>query len=304
MIQIVVFSFNRALQLDALLSSVQRHWSGMEYKLAVLYNTSDEQYQAGYEMLEKKYPQYRFIKEKKGKHYYAFNEYLSLFNLKKIIKYKHCRCQKSNFRDLLIKTVTESPCKHVMFLTDDSVFIRKVEISNETLRWIDKNPNQSSFSLRLGEFVNTPKKQLPAPINNIISWNYSDYDKSNNWGYRFSVDGHVYSKSLIIKLIKNIIFNNPSTLEAYLHNFTDSHNLLNNGKTNTEPFLLSYPINMVQTIVNNKSLGVSEKLLNDNFLNGKHLVYPIPKHPTEFQQYPEHIELEGEAGIEELKINY
>ena len=304
MIQIIVFSFNRALQLDALLASVQQHWRKTAHRLAVLYNTSNDEFQTGYKILEKKYPQYQFIKETNGKRRYPCKDYLSFFNLKKLVRYKHCRYEKSNFRDLLTKIVTESAYRQIMFLTDDSIFIREVEINDDILEWINQDPNQNSFSLRLGQSINTPQKQLPSPIRNIISWDYSDYDKSNNWGYRFSVDGHIYSRQLILKLINNIIFNNPSTLEAHLHNYTYIHNLLNKGKTGTEPYLLSYPINMVQTIVNNKSLGVSETLLNEYFLHGKHLIYPIPEHPTKFQQYPEHIVLEGVSDTEEFKINY
>lgn len=304
MIQIIVFSFNRALQLDALLASIQQHWSKTTHQLAVLYNTSNDEFQSGYKILEKKYPQYQFIKETNGKHRYPCKDYLSFFNLKKLVRYKHCRYEKSNFRYLLTKTVAESACKQIMFLTDDSIFIREVVINDDILEWINQDPNQNSFSIRLGQSINTPQKQLPSPIRNIINWDYSDYDKSNNWGYRFSVDGHIYSRQLILKLINNIIFNNPSTLEAHLHNYTYIHNLLNKGKTGTEPYLLSYPINMVQTIVNNKSLGVSETLLNDYFLHGKHLIYPIPEHPTKFQQYPTHIVLEGVSDTEELKINY
>lgn len=304
MIEIIIFSFNRALQLDALLDSIQKNWVNTEYRLTVLYNTSSSNFQKGYQILQQNYPQYTFIKETSGRKVYPIKNYFSLFNLKKIIKYEHCRYEKSNFRDLLIEIVTKSSCKQIMFLTDDSIFIRKIELNDEILEWINQDPNQNSFSLRLGKSINTPQKQLPPPIRNIISWNYSDYDKSNNWGYRFSVDGHIYSKRLMIKLIKNIIFNNPSTLEAHLHNYAHTHNLLNKGKTGTNPYLLSYPINMVQTIVNNKSLGVSETLLNEYFMHGKHLIYPIPENPTKFQQYPEHIVLKGTSGIEELKINY
>lgn len=286
MIQIVVFSFNRALQLDALLSSVQRHWSNMEYKLAVLYNTSDEQYQAGYEMLEKKYPQYRFIKEKKGKHYYAFNEYLSLFNLKKIIKYKHCRYQKSNFKQLLEEIIRQTTCEQVMFLTDDSVFIRNVEISNEILEWIEQMPEQNSFSLRLGCEINLPPNMLSKPVENIITWCYIEYKEYKNWGYPFSVDGHIYSRKLINSLLEKIIFNNPSTLEAHLYDYSMKRHLLKYGKAFSRTCMLSYPLNMVQTVADNESLGISTQTLNDYFLNGYSLNYPIPECITAFQQYP------------------
>ena len=53
MIHIIIFSFNRALQLEALLSSIQCHWQKTNYKLSVLYNTSGDDFQKGYDILQK-----------------------------------------------------------------------------------------------------------------------------------------------------------------------------------------------------------------------------------------------------------
>lgn len=286
MIQIIVFSFNRALQLDALLASVQQHWSKTAHRLAILYNTSNDEYQAGYEILEKKYPQYQFIKEINGKSRYSCKDYLSFFNLKKLVRYKHCRWQKSNFRELLTNIINKTSCEQIMFLTDDSLFIRDVEIGHEIEDWIEQDPEQNSFSLRLGLGINNPQKLLPNSINGIITWKYSDYTKYKNWGYPFSVDGHIYSKKLIKPLLDKVIFNNPSTLEAHLYDYSMKKHLLENGKTYTSTCLLSYPLNMVQTVAENESLGISTKELNDYFLTGYSLSYPIPEHITAFQQYP------------------
>lgn len=293
MIQIIIFSFNRALQLDALLTSIKKFWNNTGYKLTVLYNTTNSDFQKGYELLQSKYSDCHFIKETNYKTGYPISNYFSWFNLKKIIKYKHCRYTKSNFRDLLIKIISESSCEQVMFLTDDSIFIREVEIKKEILNWINQNPNQHSFSLRLGTSINIPPIGLPTPEDNIISWTYPQYIKYKNWGYRFSVDGHIYSKKIILRLITRIIFNNPSTLEAHLYDYSVRHRLLNKGKTCTKPFLLSFPINMVQTIENNESLGISTKMLNDYFLKGYVLTYPIPSSIVTFQQYPDSLYLKS-----------
>lgn len=53
MIHIIIFSFNRALQLEALLSSIQCHWQKTNYKLSVLYNTSGDDFQKGYDILQR-----------------------------------------------------------------------------------------------------------------------------------------------------------------------------------------------------------------------------------------------------------
>lgn len=281
--------------MDALLASVQQHWSKTTHQLAVLYNTSNDEYQAGYEILENRYPQYLFIKETNGKHRYPCKNYLSFFNLKKIVKYKHCRWPKSNFRELLINIINKTACEQIMFLTDDSLFIRDVEIGNDIKDWIKQKPEQNSLSLRLGLGINTPQKPLPKSINGIITWKYSDYTEYKNWGYPFSVDGHIYSKKLIKPLLDKIIFNNPSTLEAHLYDYSMKKHLLDNGKTYTNTCLLSYPLNMVQTVAGNESLGISTKELNNYFLIGYSLSYPIPEQITTFQQYPDKLLLRKEG---------
>jgi hypothetical protein len=49
MIQIIIFSFNRALQLDTLIASIAEKWQAPKYKIDVIYNTSDKDFQKGYD---------------------------------------------------------------------------------------------------------------------------------------------------------------------------------------------------------------------------------------------------------------
>lgn len=40
-IQIIIFSFNRAIQLDTLLTSILKHWKApSQYELNIIYNTT------------------------------------------------------------------------------------------------------------------------------------------------------------------------------------------------------------------------------------------------------------------------
>lgn len=64
--QIIAFSFNRSLQLDTLLSSVLNHWKSPAFTLDVVYNTSSNEHQKGYDKLIEKMkmqPQIAFHKE-------------------------------------------------------------------------------------------------------------------------------------------------------------------------------------------------------------------------------------------------
>lgn len=300
MIHIIIFSFNRALQLDTLLNSIIENWESTDYKLSILYNTSSEEYQQGYERLKNKYSQFSFVKETQKKHYYQLKDYLSFFNWKKIIKYKHCRAQKSNFRVLLNQIIKETSSQYVMFLTDDSKFIEPVSISKELLLWIDENPSQHSISLRLGENINTPPNNI-RKNKNVIEWNYYNNFAKKNWNYPFSVDAHIYNQAFIFSLLEKCIYTNPSTLEAHICDYVCKHKLLSIGKTFLKPLILSYPINMVQDIADNESLEISCEYLNKQFLDGYILDYPKQPSISTFQQYPK--ELLFIKGEEIIKYN-
>ena len=47
-LKIIIFSFNRALQLEALLASLRKFWKRPAVSVTVIYNTSDETFQKGY----------------------------------------------------------------------------------------------------------------------------------------------------------------------------------------------------------------------------------------------------------------
>ena len=55
MLQIIIFSFNRAMQLDTLLRSVYKHFKFDNYQVGVLYNTSNRDFEKGYDLLKGKY---------------------------------------------------------------------------------------------------------------------------------------------------------------------------------------------------------------------------------------------------------
>lgn len=301
MIKIIIFSFDRALQLEALLASVRKYWNKTEYNLSVIYNTSHESFEQGYQILKNQYSEYNFIKETENKYAYPWQTYFSLFNVKKLLRYPHTRKQKTNFRELVIKETNSASCEYVMFLTDDSVFIKDVFLSNEDLSFIDNNPFQNQLSLRLGKNIT----EKPADIScrrGKIEWDFHLYRQARSWGYNFSVDAHIYSKKLITGLVGKIIFNNPTTLEGHLNNYVQIHNLANHGRTFEEPFILSFPINMVQNIAHNESLHISTEQLNKMFIEGKRLEYIVPAEILEFQQYPEEVVLRKGDTKEYLKL--
>ena len=131
---IIIFSYNRAMQLDALLTSIAFYWKYPDIKIHVLYNASDDNFNNGYERLKKLYSAVTFTQENTLSYStYSFAEMTNYFNLKLLYLCPHLRGRKSDFRKQLIHILKDSDDRLTMFLTDDSIFFRPVELSHEAL---------------------------------------------------------------------------------------------------------------------------------------------------------------------------
>lgn len=276
------------MQLDTLIRSIFNNFKFQDYKIEILYNTSNDEFEKGYTLLKKKYTTVTFLKESKEKDHFGWKEFLSFYNLKKIIKHKKLRIIKSNFRTLLRKMLYEDfDC--TMFLTDDSAFYSSVKLDDNIFNWINKNPQCNSFSLRLGLGINQEEDKTEK--DGYIIWDYYNACEKKNWSYQFSVDGHIYSNKILRRLSDKIFFTNPSFFESMICNYVREHKLFNQGMCFKKSTLLSYPINMVQQVENNESLNASLEILNKKFLEGYTFDYNIPEKIEAFQQYPSFLTL-------------
>lgn len=289
MLQIIVFSFNRALQLDTLLATMLEHWKSPKFTLDVIYNTSSPDYQKAYNLLISKmkpYSNIKFHKEEVCSPSVSIKELANAHNLKfwfnNSIRSKKI---KTNFRQLCISILEKTSAEHVMFMTDDAMFIDDVAIGSNTLKWISQDTLHNQYSLRVG--IGMDDKDAHYIDNgDYLEWNFDKEKGSTNWGYHFSVDAHIYSKDVVLRLFNNLLFANPNTLEGPCREYARRRGWLNNGRGPRHTKLLSFPINMVQTVSSNETLGVSIEKMNQYYLDGYTMRYPIPEKPNHFQHYP------------------
>ena len=301
-LHIIIFSFNRALQLDALLQSIHVNLKG-KFKVSVLYNTSNDLFQRGYEKLKEENPTVSFIKENRNSFRYPSKLYFSLYNIKKLIRHPYIRKPKSNFRDKLIELVSLQNGDYTMFMTDDSLFTRETCLSDDIYNLISKSPTQNSFALRLGLELNNPPSSVRPLNESVLFWNYYNTGANlKNWNYPFSVDAHIYDTNFIKELSEKLVFMNPSSYECILCDYVCKHKLLSNGYSFQKYCLLSFPINIVQEVEDNESLNCSVEDLNNYFLEGYTLEYPIIEKADTFQQYPSFINLKKNGEI--VKIDF
>lgn len=280
------------MQLDALLQSINIFIEKELYDgIRVIYNTSSLDYEEGYSILKKRYVNScRFVKEDtlKFQVYPALN-YLRPFNWRKFIRNRKVFFPRSNFRKIVIDELHSSKAELTMFLTDDSVFTRKVELKEEWLQQIYSRPKETQFSLRLGESF------MPQPVEcnkcgELLSWRFSKNPANTSWGYPFSVDAHIYNTKSVLEVFNKCVFSNPSFLEGIVKDYASKHNLWNQGFSLLSPCVLSYPLNIVQDVANNESQNLSPQMMNDFFLKNYRIVYPKPLIIDAFQQYPDYIE--------------
>ncbi len=222
---ILIFSKNRALQLDAAMRSFLVHCRDADKAyIRVFYKTTGSLHKNQYALLQNEYAQFRnvsFIREQ-------------------------------DFHSDIIALM--APFDHVVFLVDDNIFVRDFRLS-EIIESIDKHSDAVGLSLRLG--TNTTycypldKEQKLPKFQSIgknmlkYEWSTAEYD----FGYPLEVSSSVYRTEDIIPYIAGLPFKNPNTLESLM---AGDVSIFQQSK----PFLLCFeqsvtfcaPLNKVQAI--------------------------------------------------------
>lgn len=244
---IVIFSKDRAMQLDALLRSYFKY---VENRVAVkvLFNASTSSYKEGYDKLIAAY------KEKEV----AFFE------------------EKSFKRDLLALFDKEVTSSKVFFLVDDLFFKRELDLREFT----SVNPGKHIASLRLGEHLNysyTLQQEQKLPVfekckdyPGFLTWSWEDADF--DWAYPLSVDGHLFATGELRILLRELDYKAPNSLEAALQLMQPLF-VKRKGLCFSKSVIVNNPCNKVQTENSNVHGAVSIEELNERWLRGERIQF-------------------------------
>lgn len=196
MINLLIWSKDRACQLDLLLGSLPQGY----FDVDVLFKVSNDDFDRGYTLLKSKYPNVNFIRE-------------AVFHVQTM--------------DCLAKAKYEN--KTICVSTDDTVFYR-----HPNLKWYEISDliteEVCTFSFRYG--LNTtlqnhntgeiqPSLNIYEDNHTHIRWRFDNYHPLHNYGYPFGLDMHVYDGDLLFQLAQNIEFNNTNQLESGLFQYTN-----------------------------------------------------------------------------------
>jgi hypothetical protein len=245
-INIVVFSRNRASQLDLLLKSLKTTFKEFNNSIVnVIYDFTNMEFYEGYEILKKE--TFENVKFYTDKEFGSFKQ--TLFN------------------------VLDSEKYFTMFLCDDIIFSNNWSISDKEIQILKHNQKIIATSLRLWEgidFCYSINQKTPPPSfdgDNVWSW----IGLNGDWGYPMSVDGNVFRTEDIMTKIAAVMFSTPNELEAVLAATADQNYPLYVCYRH-EPKLFNIPANIVQTKFMNRHANIkTADNLNYLFLDGKRL---------------------------------
>src|SRR6266511_1190763 len=232
----VVFSRDRALQLDAFLQSVRLYAPGLFGDLAVIYRATAAPFADGYRALVREWPDVTWREE-------------------------------TAFGSDVTQSLGDRP--FVVFHTDADLYFARVAsfyVADEV----------ACFSFRLGlnttycypldfdEQV-TPEREE----RDWIAWRWREHGRGA-FGYPLALNGHVFAFEDVRRWVQQSEFSNPNELEVSLQAFL--HELPPLMASFRESRIVNVPANRVNESFANRNAGMHDiRELNERFLRGERI---------------------------------
>jgi glycosyltransferase involved in cell wall biosynthesis len=243
---LVIFSFNRPMQLYACLESVQKHSKSLA-QVSVIYRANTSKFDEGYALVKKEFPYVNFVKQSE-------------------------KCPNKDFKPLVMKTsFAESEANYITYCVDDIIL-------TDTIDWQQaigkmQQTDAYGFYFRLGKQVNycymaDQKQEIPKLIDlndSTFAWGFKNgqYD----WNYPNNVDLTLYKKSSIQKDLASFHFTYPNDMEgAWAAKFNKNNQI---GLCYEDSKMINIPLNVVSKLQNPRNMQAqSPEELNKMFLSG------------------------------------
>lgn len=227
---LVIFSYNRPIQLYALLESRQTFMSGVG-EIHVIYRADTEEFSAGYDGVINDFP--RAVFHKQGAN------------------------PRADFKPLTMAAIFDSPSEHVIFAVDDIVVKDFVDLSHSIA--VMEKEEAYVFHIRMGQNLNwcyslNEKQPLP-PMRqvdkDVFAWVFAD--GTQDWNYPHSVDMGLFRKKDIRAVFESLSFESPNTLEGRWADLAGPI-MGRTGLCYTSTKVVNLPLNVVQSTHKNRNM--------------------------------------------------
>jgi hypothetical protein len=237
---VIIFSKDRACQLDTLLRSMRDHLSPPNSTTFILFKSTSVKFREGYDRLRKK-------------------------NILDSIKWVEEKAFKPDLLEIMNAIGNDAS---IMFLVDDIIFHRPIQID----KVIPLLGNRHLFaSLRCNMSYKADSQPRFLRNDGYLEWKWTFRSSPRGaWNYPFSVDGNIFQKKFFAGLCKNLDFKGPNSFESGLHSlrWKLSVRWRNKAVAPLHAVLFNNPLNKVQTEGETWHRNVSAEELNEKYLDG------------------------------------
>lgn len=187
----VIFSYDRPIQLFALLESAKLYIEGLG-QTTIIYRVSNDRFEKAYREVAEAFPDFIFLKQGAN--------------------------PAQDFKPLTLHAVFDAPNDYIMFAVDDIIVKDCIHLA-QSIEQLERYGAYALY-LRLGLHLNychpVARSQL-VPVHewvedDVYTWRFCDgeYD----WGYPHTVDMTLYRKKDIEFDLKNMSYRSPNTFEG------------------------------------------------------------------------------------------
>ena len=223
----IIYSKNRACQLDLLLRSIKDNFKSVG-NLYILYTYSADQFRKSYDKV--------FAKHTQG-----------VFPV-----------LQTSFQINVLDIINNMQSQYFLGICDDDVFMRETDCTDILEKLKDPAVNAISLKGGLNILGNYPGRLYPLPTfietDPFLKWEWRKYDPSYDWGYPSCMNPFIFMRDYFLSIINSMTFSYPTELEGGFH-------LRRGGFRN---YMVSFREAKVVNIPANRIQNLSPNLHSDN----------------------------------------
>ncbi len=227
---LIIFSFDRPLQLYALLESVEKYMIGLS-SIQVIYRASTDNFEQAYQTVKADFSSVSFTRQGSN--------------------------PRADFKPLTVHALTQSPSAYVLFAVDDIIVTDHIDCK-ACIHALDKY-NAYGFYLRMGKnltecYAMNRAQQLPQfqeVESGILQWCFAQSEL--DWNYPHTVDMTLYRKKDIESQFKQMQYWAPNPLEATWAGRA-GHIMHRTGLCYAHTKMVNVPLNSVQLDFTNRNM--------------------------------------------------
>lgn len=277
-VTLVIFSYNRANQLNFLLKSVVKKIKHISYPIHIILKPSLK-HEKSYDLLKKNWRSKIKIYRRKKINYYSLIKDLIFWplNLVWLFRWPSILTECNNFKSILQKIIIETKDSFIMISTDDQYIYKKTHFPEKVFSLLREHKEKITYRFNTSDKFKDenrldPKMEIKYFDKNkkskFFKWYNNDKYAKYVWKYRFHVDGSIYHRSSLLSFIKRFIFNNPITLEGIGLWESRFRNYFAIGLSSATRSNIGIQANNIQKLVNTPRSYFNINVLRIAFENG------------------------------------